>query len=138
MLRGEASRAELVHQSVVDHGAQGRVLDRIDFHHLMRGAEAVKEVHEWHACAKRRGVRDHGEVLGLLHGRRGKHRPPDLTRSHDVGVVTKNRKRVRGNCAGGDVEDHRGQLARDLEHVGQHEQEALRRGKSRRHHACLQ
>ena len=36
------------------------------------------------------------------------------------------------------MEDRRRQLARDLEHVGQHEQQALGRGKRRRQRARLQ
>ena len=47
-------------------------------------------------------------------------------------MVAEDRERLRGDRAGGDVEHRRGQLARDLVHVGNHQEQALRRGEGRR------
>ena len=57
---------------------------------------------------------------------------------HHVAVIAENRKRVRGQGARGDVKDRRGQLAGDLVHVGDHQQQALRRRERRRQRPGLQ
>ena len=47
---------------------------------------------------------------------------------HHVAVVAENRERLRGQRPGRDVEHRGGQFARDLVHVGDHQQQALRCG----------
>ena len=46
---------------------------------------------------------------------------------HHIRVVAENRKRVRRQRARGHMERRRRKLARDLVHVGDHQQQALRR-----------
>ena len=122
---GEPSQAILQHQVVRHHGAHHVVADDPDLVDLVRGAEPVEEVHERHPRLQRGGVGDQGEVLRLLHGRRAEHRPTGHPGAHHVGVVTEDRQRMRGQCAGGDVDHARRELAGDLVHVGEHQEQAL-------------
>ena len=100
----------------------GELLDLVD---LVRDAEAVEEVDERHPGFQRGGLGDQGHVLGLLHRNGGKHGPAGRTAGHHVAMVAEDRQRVGGHGAGGDMEDGRGQFPGDLEHVGDHQQEAL-------------
>ena len=43
-------------------------------------------------------------------------------------MIAENRKRVRGDSSRGDMKNRREQFARELEHVRNHQQQALRRG----------
>ena len=117
------------------HVVLGQLLDLV---HFVRDAETVEEVQERHAGLERRRVGDQGHVLRLLHRIRGEHRPAGAAAGHHVAVVAENRQGVRGHGAGGDVEDRRGQLPGDLEHVGDHQQQALRRREGGRQGPGLQ
>ena len=99
---------------------------------LVRGAEAVEEVEERHARRERGRVGDRGEVVGLLDRARAEQREAGLAAGHDVGVVAEDRERVGGDRAGGDVHAEGRQLAGDLVHVRDHQEQALRRGEGRR------
>ena len=63
---------------------------------------------------------------------------PVCARGHDIRVVAEDGQGLRGDRASRDMKDGRRQLARDLVHVGDHQQQALRRGKRRRQRAGLQ
>ena len=65
-------------------------------------------------------------------------REAGLAAGHHIGVVAEDRQRVRRQRARRDVHDERRQLAGDLVHVGDHQQQALRRGERRRQRAGLQ
>ena len=54
---------------------------------------------------------------------------PGLAARHHIRVVAENRERVGGDRAGGDVHAVGGQLARDLVHVGDEQEQALGGGK---------
>ena len=129
---GEAALAELLDEVVVDHRADGLLGHRVDLLDLVGGAEAVEEVEEGDLALERGGVGDEGEVLGLLDGGGGEHREAGLAAGHDVGLVAEDVEALVGEGAGGDMEDRGGELAGDLVHVGDHQQEALRRGERRR------
>ena len=101
----------------------GEQLDRVQ---LVRGAEAVEEMDEGDPGAERRGLGHHRQVVGLLHGCRGEQRESGLADRHHVGVIAEDRQRLRGQGARRDVEDARGQLAGDLVHVGDHQEQPLR------------
>ena len=89
--------------------------------------------------SQRRGVRDQREVVRLLHRARRRASPSrSCAACHHVAVVAEDRQRVGGDRAGGDVDHGRRQLAGDLEHVRDHQQQALRRGEGRRQRALLQ
>ena len=113
----------------------GEQLDRVQ---LVRGSEPVEEVHERNPRLERRGLRDQREVVGLLHRGRGEQREARLADGHHVGVVAEDRQPLRRERAGGHVQHRRRQLAGDLVHVRDHQQQALRGGERRRQRAALQ
>ena len=63
---------------------------------------------------------------------------PGLAAGHDVGVVAEDREGVGGDGAGGHVHAEGGQLARDLVHVRDHQEQALRGGEGRGQGARLE
>ena len=138
MLGRERAPAMRAHQVVVDHCADlivGEERDRVD---LVRGAESVEEMQERDARCERRGLRDQRRVVRLLHRAGREQGEPRRARRHHVGMVAEDRQRLRRERARRDVEDGRRQLAGDLEHVGQHQHQALRGGEGRRQRARLQ
>ena len=110
----------------VDHRLHVVFRELLDLVHFVRDAEAVVEVEERHAGFERGAVGDQGHVLRLLHRGRREHRPARRAAGHHVAVVAEDRQGVGGHRAGRHVEDRRGQFAGDLEHVGDHQQQALR------------
>ena len=130
-VRGEAPGAVGEDVLVADERPQHVVVEDRDLVDLVRGAEAVEEVEERHPRAQGGRVAHEGEVVGLLHGACGQHRPAGGPGVHHVAVVAEDREGVGRDRAGRDVDDRRRQLAGDLEHVGDHQEEALRRGERR-------
>ena len=128
----KAALAEGFDEIVVDHRADGFLRHGVDLLHFMGGAEAVEEVEERDLGFERRSVGDEREVLRFLHGSGGEHREARLAAGHDVRVVAEDVEALVREGAGGHVEDRRRELARDLVHVGDHQQEALRRRERRR------
>ncbi len=128
----ETAPAELLDEVVVDHRADRLLRHGVDLLHLVGRAEAVEEVEERDVRLQRGGVGDEREVLSLLDGGGGEHREARLAAAHDVRVVAEDVEALVGERAGGDVEDRRRELARDLVHVRDHQQEALRRRERRR------
>ncbi len=110
----------------------------LDLRDLVRRSKAVEEMQEWYARVERRRVRDGREVVRLLHARSAEHREASGPAGHDVGMVAENGQRVGGDGARRDVHREGGQLSRDLEHVGDHQEQALRRREGRRQRAGLQ
>ena len=68
MLRRQRPCAMSPDQVFVDQGAQLVVRQLEDLGDLVRGAEAVKEVHERHTRLQGGGLRNGREVMGFLHG----------------------------------------------------------------------
>ena len=135
---GQAAGAKLEQVDVAQHGADVVVAEQGDLVDFVRGAKAVEEVQERQVGAQRRGVRDQGQVVGFLYRGGGQHRPARHAGRHDVAVIAEDRECVRGQGASRHVHDRRRLFAGDLEHVGDHEQQALRRGEGRREGALLQ
>lgn len=104
------------------------LLHYLDFLYFVRSTEAIEEVDEGNARFDGRQVCHTGEVHYFLYGAFGKHCETGLAHRHHVLVVTENRESVRGKCTGRNMEDGRQQFAGNLVHVGNHQQEALRRG----------
>ena len=127
VLRRQRPRAERTHEVVVDHRADLSVGDDRDLVFLVRRPEAVEEIEDRHARLERRCLRDQREIVRLLHRCRGQHREARHPRAHHVGMVAKDRQRLRRQRTRRDVEDARREFAGDLVHVGQHQQQALRR-----------
>ena len=138
MVGRERALAVLDDAVQVDHGAHVGVVQHFDLVDFVRGAEAVEEVEEGNAGLERGGVGDQGEVLGFLHGVGAEHGPSGGAAEHHIGVIAENRKRVGGDGAGRDVERCRSQFTRNLVHVGDHQQQALRGGEGRGQRSGLQ
>ena len=126
-----------VDQVVGDHGLDVVVGELFDLLHLVRGAEAIEEVDEGHARLQGRSLRNEGHVHDLLHRARADEPEAGRSHGHHVAVVAEDRQGVGGHGAGRDVPHRRGQLARDLEHGRDHEQQALRGREGRGQRASL-
>jgi hypothetical protein len=116
------------HVLIIDHSADVRVGHLDDLGHFVRGAEPVEKVQERQARFERGCVGDGRVVHRLLHRTGSEQRESGGPGGHHVAVITEDAQRVRRDRAGADVEDHRGQLAGHLEHIGNHQEQALRRG----------
>ena len=130
-LRRQPPRAMRQNQLVRDQRAHVLVLEHLDRLQLVRGAKAVEEVHERDAGLERCGMRHEREVVRLLHRRRGQQCKAGLTDRHHIRVVAEDRQRLRRERPRGHVHHRRGQLAGDLVHVRDHQQQALGRGERR-------
>ena len=124
--------------AVTDERAQIAVVEQLDLGDLVAGAEPIEEVQERDSGPQRRGVADEREVVGLLHRAGGQHRPAGGAGVHDVGVVAEDGQGVGGDGARRHVDHARRELTGDLEHVGDHQQQALAGGEGRRQCPLLQ
>ena len=138
MLGVQGMAAELSHGVHVAHILQILVVPHGDLLDLMAGAEAVEEVDERN-LAGQGGQMCHGaQVHDLLHVALAQHGKAGLAARHNVGVVTEDVQGVGGHGTGGDVE-HAGQLlCCDLVHIGDHQQQTLRRGVGGGQRTCAQ
>ncbi|OQC55923.1 MAG: hypothetical protein BWX54_01657 [Verrucomicrobia bacterium ADurb.Bin018] len=134
----ERPRTMVGHELVADHGADDIVRNHFDFADFVRGAEAIKEMQERHPSLQRGGLGNQGGVEHFLHAIGGQHGPADLPAGHHVLMVAKNGQRRGRQRARRNVEHGRGQLTRDLIHIGDHQQEALRGGEGGRQRTGLQ
>jgi hypothetical protein len=141
-VRRQAAVAQGPHGVLIDQGVEVRVVEEVDPVDLVARPEAVEEVKERHAGGERRGMRYERQVLGLLDRRRREHGPSRRAHGHDVGVVAEDRQRMRGDGPCRHVDHGRRQFAGDLEHVRQHQEQALRggecRGERAAHHGAVQ
>ena len=130
--------AVCVNRLLVDHGPD--IVDRqlLDLVHFVRRAKAIEEVKKRDARRERGGLGHQRKVVRFLNRVGGQHGPPRASHGHHVAVIAKNRKCMRRQGAGRDVKHGRRQFARDLEHVGDHQQQALGRRECRRQRAGLQ
>ena len=137
-VRAHAPAAELDNGICVDQS--GHVLGRKGdyFRQLMRSPEPVEEMEERYSCPEGGSMGDQGEVVRLLHRAGRQHGPARGPGVHHVGVVAEDRQGVGGDGTGGHMDHRRGQLPGDLEHVGHHQQQALRRRKCGGQGAFLQ
>ena len=110
----------------VAHVLEVLVVPNGDLLDLVRGAEAVEEVEERDLALDGGEVGHRREVHDLLDVALGEHGEAGLAASHDVGVITEDVQSVGSDGTGRDVEDARQALARDLVHVRDHQEQALR------------
>ena len=128
MLRVQGAGAECLDSIPVKHLAEVLVVPDLDLLDLMRGPEAVEEMDERNAALDGREVCDGAEVHRFLHARRAEEREPGLPTCVDVRVVAEDRERMGGQGSCRHVDDAGEQLARDLIHVRDHQQQALGSG----------
>ena len=138
LLRRQRAAAMGANEIVADHRAHLGVREQRELVHLVRGAESVEEMHERNAAFEGRRLGDQGEVVSLLHRTGAEQGEAAGADRHHVGMVAEDRQRLGGDRARRDMEHRRGQLAGDLEHVGQHQQQALGGREGRRQRAGLQ
>ena len=138
MVGRERAAAMIEDQLEVDHRPHLILGEQFDPGDFVRGTKAIEEVQERDARLECGGVRDQGEVLRLLHARGAEHHPTGRAYGHHVGVVSEDREGVRGQRTRGDMKHRRCELAGDLVHVRNHQQQALRRGEGRGQRSCLQ
>ena len=130
VLRVERLTAELLECFLVNETAQIFVIESFDALHLVRGAEAVKAVHECVACLDCRQVCNGCEVHRLLRRGGHQHAVAGGAAGHEVRMVAEDRVVVARDDAGRDVHDARQELAAHSVHRRDHQHEALRRGES--------
>mmetsp|Transcript_37349 Transcript_37349/g.76623 ORF Transcript_37349/g.76623 Transcript_37349/m.76623 type:complete len:1132 (-) Transcript_37349:692-4087(-) len=125
---GEGRVVMLLDSIPGDEARDVLVADHLDFVDFVRGAETVEKVHNRDArlhCGKvrhQRLVHRHLSRLGA------EHHPAGGPRRHNVAVVAEDVEGVRAQGARRNVEDAGQKLARNLVHVGDHEEETLRSG----------
>ena len=137
-VRTQCPLPRLNNELVVHQRANRLVADGKYLAHFMRSAETVKEMNERNARLERGHLRHQRHIGHFLHGIRSQHRPARRPASHHVRVIAKDRQRVRGQRPRRHMHRRRGQLAGNLEHVRNHQQQALRRRKRGRKCARLQ
>ena len=138
MLRIESALAEIFDILLFNHLADLIHRDFVDLLNFVRSAEAVEEVEERNLSLKRSGVGDHRHIVRFLNGVGAEHRKTCLTAGHDIAVIAENAETLASERTCGNMENRGSKLAGNLIHVGNHEEQALRRGKGRRQRACRQ
>ena len=92
---------------------------------LVRCAEAVEEVDERHHRLERCKVSYSGKIHYFLNGTFAKHSETSLAASHYVLMVAEDTQRVRSQRTSGNVEHTGNQLACNLVHIGNHQEQTL-------------
>ena len=100
MFRRQGAGAMGADEFIVDHGAQVVIGQLFDLGDFMRGAEAIEEMQEGHACFQRGGLGDQGHVMRFLNRAGGQHGPTGLAAGHHIGVVAKDGEGMRCHGAG--------------------------------------
>ncbi|MPM48231.1 hypothetical protein SDC9_94955 [bioreactor metagenome] len=138
MLRVQCIFPESMERFHINQRPHILVIQCFDLLNLVGGTEAVKEMHKRKSCADCRQMRNGAEVHNLLSAGRSQHGKAGHTAAHNVGVITEN-----GQCMGRqrscrNMEHAREELACNLVHIRNHQQQALRRRISRSQSAGLQ
>ena len=128
MIGREGARAMLEDTRFVNHRAQDLDRQHFDLRDFVRGAEAVEEMEKRNPRLERGCVCNQGEILRFLHRSRAEHGPTGGPCRHDIAVIAKDGKRLRGERTRRDVKNGRSQFARDLVHVWDHQEQTLRSG----------
>ena len=126
----EGAGAEVADGLPVHHPGQVLIVPDGDLLDLVGGTEAVEEVHEGDAALDGGQVGHRAQVHDLLGVGLAQHGEAGLAAGHDVGVVAEDVQRVAGHGPGGHMEYSGKQLAGDLVHIGDHQQQALGGGVS--------
>ncbi|MPM42371.1 hypothetical protein SDC9_89036 [bioreactor metagenome] len=128
MLGVERPLAESRHRVHIAHLGQVVVVPDFDLLNLMGGAEPVEEVQKGYAAPDGGQVGHRSKIHDLLGVGLGQHGEAGLPAGHDVRVVAENVEGVGRKRPRRDVKDCRKQFSRELIHIGDHEQQALRGG----------
>ena len=131
MLGVERPGAELFYSVPIDHGGEILVVQHLNFGDLVRGPEAIEEVHEGNFGFQSGEVRNGSHIHNFLHGVAADHGKASLPGGHDVCMIAENAQRMRSQGSCGDMEHAGQQLTGNFVHVGNHEQKTLRRRERR-------
>ena len=126
LVRIQGAVAMRLDELQVDHRLDVVAGELLDLVHFVRGPEPVEIVEEGNAGFESRGICQKRHILGLLNAVGRQEGPAGRAAGHDVAMIAENRQRVRRHRPRGDMEHRRGELPGDLEHVGNHQQQALR------------
>jgi len=110
----------------VHQGGHVFVIDHFDLLDFIGGPEPVEKMDKREAGPNTGQVGHQGQVHDLLGGGRSQKRKPGLANGVDVRVVPEDGEGVARHRAGGDMEHAGHDLAGDLVHIGNHQQEPLR------------
>jgi len=130
MFRRQRARPVRRNLGIVDHGTHHCRLQRDDFRHLVRGAEAVEEMEQRNATGERGCLRDQCKILRFLRRVGGEHGATGGAAGHDIGVVAENRQRMRRHRARRHVQHTGRQLAGKLVEIGDEQQQPLAGGEA--------
>ncbi len=125
MLGREGTCAELAQGLLVHQVAHVIILQEFHLLVLVRGTEAVEEVDKGDAALDGSQVSDRAQVHDLLYRALAQHGEARLAAGHHIAVVTEDTQRVRGHRARRHMKHTGKQFARNLVHVGDHQQQAL-------------
>ena len=125
MLGVQGAIAEGLDSVHVAHFLQILIVPNLDLLDLVGGAEAVEEVQEGNAALDGGQMGNRAQVHDFLDVGLSQHGKAGLAAGHHVAVVAKDVQGVAGQGTGADVENTGKQLAGDLVHVGDHQQQAL-------------
>jgi len=117
--------AELSHSLHVGHFLQIFVIPDSDLLDLVGSTETVEEVDEGNAALNGSQVCNSTQIHNFLDIGLAEHCKAGLTAGVDVGVVTEDVQRLSSNSTCGDMEHAGQQLAGDLVHIGDHQQQTL-------------
>ena len=137
-LRSESTCTEFAHGLHIYEVTYIILLDEFHLLILMRGAESVEEIDEGNACLDSRQMSHGAQVHNLLHRTLGQHSKTSLSTSHHIAVVTKDTQRMSGNGTCRHMEHAGKQLASNLVHVGDHQQQTLTGSEGGSQGTCLQ
>ena len=118
--------AERLHSIHVHHFLQVFVVPDCNLLDFVGGTEAIEEVDEGNAALNGSQVSNSAQIHDFLHVGFAQHGEASLTAGVHVGVVTEDVQSLRSNAASGHMEHAGQQLAGDLVHIGDHQQQALR------------
>ena len=117
-------------QSFVGHqGPQVVIAQGGDFGDLVGSAKTIEEMHHRHPAFQGHGVADRSQILGLLNRSRRQQGEAGAPGTHHIGMIAEDRQGMGGDAAGGNMHAEGRQFTGNLVQIGQHQQQALGRGK---------
>ena len=128
LVRAETACAELFNVLGFDKFLDFVVGDFVVLVNFVGGTESVEELQERNASLVGGEVGDEREIHFFLDGSGGEHGETGVAAGHDVGVVAEDGERLSCEGTGGDMEDGRDELAGDLVHVRDHQEQTLGSG----------
>jgi hypothetical protein len=126
------------HQVVVDQRSEVVIRQTGDARQLVGGAEPVEEVEEGDTGLERGHLGDERQIVCLLHRTRGEQGKAGGPHRHHVLVIAEDAQRMRRDGTRGHMNHRARQLAGDLVHVGDHQQQPLGGRERRPQRADLQ